>query len=302
MTCYRPSMVPVSRHSVVTGRKIRYTQEVGCGSCIGCRADQARDWSIRLNHESRCHRDSWFLTLTYNDEALPADGSLVPEHLSRFNKALRRRGFRFSFYGCGEYGSDTKRAHYHSVLFGPEFLDLRASPRDGGGSAWLSEAVASAWPHGFHELSRLTEASAAYVAGYVRKKLKARMDEAWRFDPRTGAERAPEFARMSLRPAIGYRFLRRWWRDIYPRDFVVVGGKELRPPRYYDLWMMEDHSKRPRPQDRCFPDGCAEHLEVIEAVKQRRFEEMEEISPGQLRVREATHEARDGFFARRDGL
>lgn len=45
---------------------------IPCGNCFGCRLDYARDWSARLMHELQMHNpdDCWFLTLTYNDDAL----------------------------------------------------------------------------------------------------------------------------------------------------------------------------------------------------------------------------------------
>lgn len=47
---------------------------IPCGNCIGCRLDYARDWSARLMHELQMHDPDtcWFLTLTYNDDALMA--------------------------------------------------------------------------------------------------------------------------------------------------------------------------------------------------------------------------------------
>ena len=40
---------------------------VPCGTCIGCRLDQAKEWSQRMYHESKLHKENWFFTLTYDD-------------------------------------------------------------------------------------------------------------------------------------------------------------------------------------------------------------------------------------------
>lgn len=38
-----------------------------CGHCVGCRQDQAKEWSNRLLMESLYHAQSYFVTLTYDD-------------------------------------------------------------------------------------------------------------------------------------------------------------------------------------------------------------------------------------------
>lgn len=39
---------------------------------------------------------------------------------------------------------------------------------------------------------------------------------------------------MSLKPGIGRGWFDKFYTDVYPRDEVVVRGKAMRPPRYYD--------------------------------------------------------------------
>lgn len=125
-------------------------------------------------------------------------------------------------------------------------------------------------------------ASASYVAGYVRKKVRAA--DYVRANPITGELLEPEFARMSLRPAIGKRWIEKYWQDVYPRDYVVIDGKEAKPPRYYDKWM------------------DANHPEVMEEVRAKRWDELEDVSKRELAAREAHHIDRDELFSRRDGV
>ena len=39
---------------------------------------------------------------------------------------------------------------------------------------------------------------------------------------------------MSRRPGIGALWLEKFQGDVYPHDFLVMNGKKMRPPRYYD--------------------------------------------------------------------
>ena len=40
-----------------------------CGRCIGCRLERARQWAVRIMHESKMHDTNCFLTLTYSRQS-----------------------------------------------------------------------------------------------------------------------------------------------------------------------------------------------------------------------------------------
>ena len=63
---------------------------VSCGSCIGCRLERSRQWAVRIMHEAQMHDSNSFLTLTYNDEHLPANGSLKLSDFQQFCRNLRK--------------------------------------------------------------------------------------------------------------------------------------------------------------------------------------------------------------------
>ncbi len=283
MPCFHPIEVGIRRKSIYSDRGVKDLQVVPCGSCIGCRSEQGRQWAVRMMHESRMHRDNLFVTLTYDEEEIPDNGSLVAKDLSGFIKNLRKRNpdRRFSFFGCGEYGERTQRPHYHALLFGFDFLDRHSSVDVSRPDVWGSETLDAVWGRGRTEIGSVTMASARYVAGYIGKKQKAR--DFNRANPLTGELLSPEFARMSLRPAIGRRWIEKYWSDVYPRDFVVVDGKEFKPPRYYDKFMDEEHPV------------------VMEEVRQARFEEAMENpeSKYSLDAKEAHAESRAELYAAR---
>ena len=263
---------------------------VPCGGCIGCRSRQAAEWTMRIMHERRMHEHAWFLTLTYSDEELPDNGSLCAKDFQKFFKAVRRKHEAKSvrYFGCGEYGESTKRPHYHAVLFGCNFVDRSIIRDSRNGPVWRSESLDRFWGHGISEFGSVTNASSAYVAGYVRKKVSKKIyPEAYeRVDALTGeiVEIEQEFSRMSLKPAIGRDWIQRYWEDVYPRDFVVMDGKEYRPPRYYDKFM------------------DAEHPDVMMEVRAKRYEEIKEVTDYELNAREVTHMARVGLFENRSKM
>ena len=287
MTCYKPVSVGVLRKPLRPGgRRFRSEQTVPCGHCLGCRADQAREWSIRMMHETQMHESAWFVTLTYDDANLPKCGSLRPEDLRNFFKSVRKVfGKGISYFACGEYGEATLRPHYHLVLYGLDLLDKRLLRDSASGPIWRSSTLESHWTSGLSEFGTVTRASAAYVAGYVRKKIRKKDNpEAYeRLDSVTGEvfEVEKEFARMSLRPAIGKRWIEKYWQDVYPWDRVVVEGKEYRPPRYYDRWMDENQP------------------EVMFDVRLKRDEECELLEGDKLAAKEKIHKARVNLFESR---
>ena len=86
---------------------------------------RSREWAIRCVHEASLNDVNCFLTLTYDDDHVPAGLSLFYPDFQAFMKRLRARfsNVRVRFYMCGEYGDNFDRPHYHALLFGFDFLD-----------------------------------------------------------------------------------------------------------------------------------------------------------------------------------
>ena len=156
----------------------------GCGQCLPCRINRKRLWTNRIVLESLNHEKNCFITLTYDEQHHPKDGSLDISHYQKFLKRLRRaitpRKVRYFF--VGEYGEQTQRPHYHAALFGVGEED--------------SELIDHCWGRGFTMIGDLNKDSAQYITGYVTKKMTQE-------DDKRLEGRHPEFARMSLRPGIG---------------------------------------------------------------------------------------------------
>lgn len=134
--------------------------------------------------ESTQHARSWFVTLTYAPENVPAGGTLKPRDLKLFLMRLRFAAQEpFRYFAVGEYGDRTFRPHYHVTLFGLDRFDTPS-------------LVEKAWGLGFTKTGLASPEGFAYVAGYTLKKMTKAEDA--RLEGRY-----PEFARMSLRPGLG---------------------------------------------------------------------------------------------------
>lgn len=200
-----------------------------CGQCIGCRLERSRQWAVRCVHESQLYESNCFITLTYRDECLPPGGSLVKEDFQRFMKRLRKEyGEGIRYFHCGEYGEKFSRPHYHACLFNFDFADRVLFKDRGGVRLYVSESLSRLWPFGFATVGDVTFESAAYVARYITKKITG--DQA---DNHYGG-RLPEYITMSRRPGIGKPWLEKFSSDVYPSDHVVLRGRVMRPPKYYD--------------------------------------------------------------------
>lgn len=134
------------------------TGYVPCGRCMACRIQKTREWSMRVIHEMDYFEKNTFVTLTYDNANLPVDCSLHKKDLQGFFKRLRNDlgSRKIKYFACGEYGDNTFRPHYHSIIFG-----LGSDEK---------ELINSAWSKGFIYCGSVTYESARYVAGYVMKK------------------------------------------------------------------------------------------------------------------------------------
>jgi hypothetical protein len=96
-------------------------------------------------------------------------------------------------------------------------------------------------------------------------------------------DRIPEFAVMSRRPGIGSGYYERFGSEVRALDSVVVDGREVRPPRYYDSKSEAldpgtfDRFKRKRKRFAVLnkQDNTTERLRVKEVLMVRAAEKKE---------------------------
>jgi len=265
MACHKPLQAYRLPFGGVTFSKNKGTVplKLPCGQCMGCRLSHGQQWAIRAVHESMMHEENSFLTLTYNADNLPEDLGLHHEHFQVFMKKLRRIGpfewkektrngkkvrvkvSEIKYLMCGEYGSQGDRPHYHALIFGYDFPDKYLWTDNGKSKLYRSEMLEELWPLGISSIGEVNYQTASYVAGYIRKKQKGK--SAKEINPETGLkayelynddgliiQRRPEYAQMSRNPGLGQTFYETYGDRIRYMDSVVINGKQLRVPKYYD--------------------------------------------------------------------
>lgn len=264
--------------------------QVPCGQCIGCRLEKSRQWAIRCVHEASLYDDNCFITLTYDDAHLPYDGSLNKKHFQDFMKRLRKRfGEGIRFFHCGEYGEQFRRPHYHACLFNFDFSDkVLYKITHSGMRLYNSSALSELWPFGFSVIGSVTFESAAYVARYICKKITGEpADEHYQvFRPDTGEvfKIEPEYCTMSRRPGLGKGFYEKYKDDLLKNDYVVINGKTVKPPKFYDA---------------LFERECLDHFKRVKALRRKDGESHAvDNTLVRLRVRELVKESRLSTLSR----
>lgn len=247
MSCSNPRFVWYDGINSVTGKRVinfRPNLEKGqlidhphgfiaCGQCLGCRLDHAKFWQNRCLMEMQDHEQTWFLTLTYDDEHLPLrsyecfdwpdpetgevrsvpcatlDLDAIQKWKKRLAKAWTARSDKpLRFFGCGEYGDSTHRPHYHFLVFGLDLddADLKYYKTSRAGSVnnklYNCDWISKTWPNGYVVLAKGSYETAGYIARYVLKKrvgIDREFYERYNIDP--------PFINMSRRPGIGLPYL-----------------------------------------------------------------------------------------------
>lgn len=213
---------------------------IPCGQCIGCRLEHSRRNAVRVALEAKMYTRNSFITLSYADEHLPKHSFLDKTAPVKFMKRLRKQfGSNIRSYGCAEYGEKFGRPHYHICLLNHDFDDkihFFTTPR--GDKIYTSPTLEKLWPFGHCSIGELTFESAAYTARYVTKKVTGALQELHytymdeHGELLTRPMEGPVC--VSRRPGIGKPWLDKYTSDVYPYDLVVLRGKKMQPPKYFD--------------------------------------------------------------------
>lgn len=191
-------------------------QVVPCGKCPECKKKRAFAWMFRLLKEERIHKNSLFVTLTYDENNVPItpknfmtlrkrDFQLFMKRL-RFNTGLKT----IKYYAAGEYGDTSWRPHYHAIMY-----DVPA------------DAIDKAWGLGQIHIGNVTGQSISYTTKYICKDKRVPLH--------ANDDRAPEFSLMSKNLGLNYvnPQTTKWHKEHLASYVVTEGGYEHPLPRYY---------------------------------------------------------------------
>lgn len=274
-------------------------QVIKCRHCSECRAEYARDWAIRCANEFQIRGSASFITLTidsvkaslFNDEKnlkryckrcvkgnryikYPVDytlckGMLLDELKLMRDKLFKRYGIKIRYFGCGEYGSNGDRPHYHIIIFGYNFPDKKqVGTSKKGVPIYVSDELSDMWKYGISTIQDCNFRACMYTAKYCLKKIKSN-DDIVEYEQYYGRE--PEFLVMSkgncqsnrcpyiddivknckgmkslrdlnnpyckscdkTRGGIGYDWFLKYYRDVLKIGYMTVDGVKYPIPKYY---------------------------------------------------------------------
>ncbi|QCS37287.1 replication initiation protein [Tortoise microvirus 80] len=156
MSCANPVTINVKGRAV----------QVGCRHCLNCRLEYQIALEFGVRHELfdmyQRGLGACFCTLTYDDNHLPAHGSLCKKDLQNFFKLVRTNQKRknplpqWKYLACGEYGDSFGRPHYHVLFLG--LTDTLAH-----------NFVVPYWEHGLTDCKVLKSGAIRYVLKYCTK-------------------------------------------------------------------------------------------------------------------------------------
>lgn len=274
-------------------------QYIKCRKCVECRAEYAQEWSIRCFHEYQIRQTGSFITLTIDDVHVrdflteknlkhyckrcvkgnryikyPINYTLCKGLIQDFLKKLRdniykQYGITIRYFGCGEYGENNERPHYHILIFGFDFPDKKyLETSNKGFPIYVSDFLFNNWNYGLCTVQDVDHRVCMYTAKYVMKKIKSNDDIVIQ-EQYFGRE--PEFIFMSkgncqvnrckyiddiiknckglnslrnldnpycsmcskTRGGIGFDWFRKYYKDVLKIGYITIDGIKYSIPKYY---------------------------------------------------------------------
>lgn len=215
---------------------------VPCGRCTACRVNYQQEWKARVAHELKAHENNCWIMLSYDDLHLSLQNLEYRDLDGRFNSLEKREiilwkkrfqkelyPLKVRFFGCGEYGGEGNRPHYHFAVFGldkdhPIFKKIYKDKRKG----WWCRL--DSWPYGnvWVDDEQPTPDVGSYIAKYILKKHKGKDTEEYYNNLNVN----PEFVSMSLKPGIGAGKIDDFAEHYMQQPFVYMRGHKIPLSRY----------------------------------------------------------------------
>ena len=140
----------------------------GCGKCIECRKQKARQWQARLSEEIIEDKKGKFVTLTFSNESLKElaevtegegyekDNNIAKKAVRRFLERWRKKWKKsVKHWLIPELGHEgTERLHIHGIIWTDEIKD-----------------ISEIWKYGYVRIGTyINEESIGYITKYITKK------------------------------------------------------------------------------------------------------------------------------------
>lgn len=222
--------------------RVRYVP-IGCGKCIECRKQKARQWQVRLLEDVRHNKQGVFVTLTMNNESYASlateikgvsgydlDNEIatlaVRRFLERWRKQHKRSVRHWLVSELGHQGQEN--IHLHGIIWTTDTEEIRKHWKYG--YVWCGY-------DGGKEKTYISERTVTYITKYISKT----------------DEKHKEYKSIVLTsPGIGKGYLARLdaKRNVFNHDatrqtYKTRTGHEIALPIYYrnHLWTEEEREK-----------------------------------------------------------
>jgi len=124
-----------------------------------------------------------------------------------------RRSTKIKYFACGEYGENTGRPHYHTIIFGNDYARHKEHYKHPD------------WEYGNIYVGEVTKESARYVCDYIFKA----------YDGELGEEYYRGYTKpfRLLSKGIGRRYIEDHYKAIIQHGYMTNKGRKESVPRYY---------------------------------------------------------------------
>lgn len=200
---------------------------VPCGKCLNCRIQYREQWGMRLTHEMSYNEDGIFLTLTYDQKNVPINDAfqltLKKEHAQKFFKRLRKnlKGKKIKYFLCGEYGDETKRPHYHAIVFGISRKEIPKIKQSWNFCDWKNPSICK------DSFGMVEHDSINYVCQYIDKKFTGELANEEYY------QKGIEAPFRLCSKGIGKDYCEDNEDRIRDLEYITVRGTKRSVPRYY---------------------------------------------------------------------
>lgn len=212
-----------------------------CGKCESCRRQHVTRIATACEQHMRLESASCYLTLTYDEEHLPENGTLVKKHVDRFIDALRKwiavnkddPKWNKAYFGnhqgkfkrvvSGEYGSKTDRPHYHLFIMGFDFPDKEPLPfKKDGKQLFRSKILQHYWPYGTVDYKNADPGAAKYVIKYAMKEKLHGKEYHEQYE-----QRGLALPFVSVSQGIGAEYAQKYQEELFRNGTFISDGKEV---------------------------------------------------------------------------